>query len=161
MLYWSLNRYENFDSVILLLLEYEILDPTASAESRNNNLDNEDFRKTNKQKPDKAEFLLTYLILTSLDNVGEKSFIYSLHSRFIVLVTDVTLTPLTWFEVQGRQRLWVQEVQGGTHGEEHVIVMALVQDDEDQISHLKTEQRNDFIDLRSHLDSATFNETFN
>lgn len=48
-----------------------------------------------------------------------------------------TWSPLTWFEVQGRQRLRMQEVQGGAHGKEHVVVVALVQDDKDQVAHLK------------------------
>lgn len=45
---------------------------------------------------------------------------------------------LTWFEVQRRERLRVEEVEGGTHCEQHVVVVPFIQDDEDQIAHLET-----------------------
>ena len=57
------------------------------------------------------------------------------------LCLSVTLTALSRPEVQGGQGLRVLEVQGGAHREEHIVVVALVQDDEHQVAHLETEQR--------------------
>ena len=71
------------------------------------------------------------------------------------LCLSVTLTALSRPEVQGGQGLRVQEVEGGAHGEEHVVVMALVQDDEHQVAHLETEQRSSFSHLRSHHHPAS------
>lgn len=36
---------------------------------------------------------------------------------------------LTWFEVQCSKRLRMEEVEGGTNCEEHVVVMPFIQDD--------------------------------
>ena len=41
----------------------------------------------------------------------------------------------------------MQEVQGGAHGKEHVVVVALVQDDKDPVAHLKTKQRSNVTAL--------------
>ena len=45
---------------------------------------------------------------------------------------------LTWFEVQCTEGLGVEEVEGGAHGEENVVLMALVQDDQHQVPDLET-----------------------
>lgn len=46
---------------------------------------------------------------------------------------------LTWFEVERGEGLRVEEVEGGSHREQHVVVVSLVQDDENQIAYLETE----------------------
>lgn len=76
-----------------------------------------------------AELSLACVTLTQLDK------------HTLGLCLSVTLTALSRPEVQGGQGLRVQEVQGGAHREEHVVVVALVQDDEHQVAHLETEQR--------------------
>lgn len=43
----------------------------------------------------------------------------------------------TRLEVQRSERLRVQEVESGADREQHVIIVPLVQDDEDQIADLK------------------------
>lgn len=48
---------------------------------------------------------------------------------------------LTWFEVERGERLWVEEVEGGSDCEQHVVVVYLVQNDENQISYLETEEK--------------------
>ena len=76
-----------------------------------------------------AELTLACVTLTQLDK------------HTLGLCLSVTLTALSRPEVQGGQGLRVQEVQGGAHREDHVVVVALVQDDEHQVAHLETEQR--------------------
>lgn len=49
------------------------------------------------------------------------------------------LWKLTWFEVKRGERLRVQEVEGGSDREQHVVVVPLVQDDQNQIAYLETE----------------------
>lgn len=47
----------------------------------------------------------------------------------------------TWFEVQSREGLGVEEVEGGADGEEHVVVVPFIQNDENQIADLEAETR--------------------
>lgn len=52
--------------------------------------------------------------------------------------SNLTLTTLTWFEIEGSKRLRVQEVQGWTNSKQHVVVVPFVQDDKNQVANLKT-----------------------
>ena len=46
---------------------------------------------------------------------------------------------LTWFEVKCSERLWVEEVEGGTDCEQYIVVVPFIQDDKDQIAYLEAE----------------------